>query len=264
LLEALLLGVALPGLVGLAAALACARGHDGRIALPLAVGFGVFAALVALVGWPAMPPVQATERIGWFSCAVAFLTIGNRVAAPSARGVVRCLPPLLGAASVLGVQRLAHPDAIVLSGLGAAAATFVLRAGVERVARDREGPSGPFVLAATATAVAVALALTGSALLAQLAGAVAAAIGFAAVLTWMRPHRRLSENGASVGAAILGALGFAGVLYGETPVATALLLAVAPWLGVAAATTRTSLRAAGVAAAAATLAFAGAVIAIRP
>ena len=84
---------------------------------------------------------------------------------------------------------------------GLSALYMLIWAALTRVCGQRTGASSPLVLWTMAAGLAVLAALTGSAKIGQLGGALAAALGAATVLAWCRP--RLTLAGGGVGLALL-------------------------------------------------------------
>jgi hypothetical protein len=119
-----------------------------------------------------------------------------------------------------------------IGGLGAA--VLFLRASLTSLAGLRPGASVLLLLWAVAGATSGVLLVSGSASLAQLAGALAAALAAGAVLAWWLPASPLARGGTAVPAAVLPGLWIYGHFYGETPAASAVLLCFSPvaaWAG---------------------------------
>jgi len=102
---------------------------------------------------------------------------------------------------------------------------------VERVARKSPGVGAPLTLWCLATGLALCSLWSSSGLYAQLAGTIAAAMGAACVLAWLRPGTWFAGGGAGLAWALLFGIGLAAHYYSQLSAADALLLAAAPFAG---------------------------------
>jgi hypothetical protein len=100
--------------------------------------------------------------------------------------------------------------------------------GAEALAHRRRGISSPLSLWATAATLAAVAGLSGSAKLAQLAGAVAAALGAAVVIGWWRPRFSFAGGAVSMTLLLLFGLALNAHFYSYTTGTDALLLAAGP------------------------------------
>jgi hypothetical protein len=221
----LLLGVLLPVLAAALIALAGPRRAGVRTAA-LALGASYLAGHVGLRGWRGWVPHESSDWIP--VCAALGLVMGltglSRVAA------LRWLAPaglvwlMLGA---LLERELGLPAALgsaALLGLVSALAWWLL-------GREAEAEAGPVDLAGLtliATAAAAAVGLSGSRLLGQLAGVLAAGLAGLTAVTLLRPCRGSSAGAVPVFVLTLGALVHAGALVSELPSVSAALLALTP------------------------------------
>jgi hypothetical protein len=230
-LPALLLGVLLPACVAGVVMLALYR-RSGAVAAALAVGAGAAAGHVALRGWSGWPP---REAMAWLPV-VAVLG-----AVTGALGVTR-----RGPAPLRSLLRLGLAAAVVWLLLGKVLtrqtgdsgplrAVALLAAGLavgwsafESLAtpRVRRGPLLLLVLLATGSAVV--LGLSGSVVLAQLAGALTAAVGAVLVLPVRAPGADLLRGAAPPAMLLLGSQLLLGFRLADVPADALLLLAAAP------------------------------------
>ena len=112
--------------------------------------------------------------------------------------------------------------AIVAGVLGGAVWT-----GVEEAGRRRPGPAVPLALLVASAGLGGVLALSGSVLLGQLAGVLAAALGAVTVAAWWRPSASVA-GGAGVVVLVHGGLTLAGLVYADVPPLAAALAMLAP------------------------------------
>jgi hypothetical protein len=205
------------------------RGGDrvGAVAL----GGGFIAGQVGLVGVPPFPPIDATHVLVYL--ALVGTGLGLWLGPRPATGPLGWL--LRGAASLSAPAWLLRPllthrfelwSGVLWIG-GLAFGTLALWIALEALAKRPPGSVGFLVPLVTASGGAVALLLSGSALVAQFAGVLAAALGPATVMASLRPRASLA-SAAPVEAILLSALWIAGLFYVEVPAWSALLLGVAP------------------------------------
>lgn len=210
-----------------------AGGAHGSIPVALAAAF--CSGAVLLYGWPTVPPVAATDWLFLLLVGVAALAaVDASWRAPTA---VRWL---VGLAVSLAVPRLLFQQMLTHTWTGAdgwiwtgslGVALFVVWTGLETLASRVPGPFLPLALTLVASTAALALLTSGSALLGQLAGALAAGLGALFLLTLLRRDLAIARGGVAVPAVALGGLVGIGYFYAELPWTAALLLLGAPLLG---------------------------------
>lgn len=203
--------------------------------VPVALGLGVATCHVAWFGFPALWPIDRSERIVHF--ALLGMVLGaieassRRVPAP-----VRWISRALVAAGCAGMLMLPRDPAwkVALVGVGFLAAWSALEWRAARV----EGLGTPAALVVVATAGAQAVAWGLAPNLAQSAGALAAAAGPLALYALLRPRLSLARGGVTAFTLAALPLWLCGWRLGKLPLASAALLAVAPiaaqrrwWLG---------------------------------
>jgi hypothetical protein len=103
----------------------------------------------------------------------------------------------------------------------------LLWAAMSRAGRHR-GPAVPVILVLCISGLAVATGLSGSAFLAQLAGATAAGCGAYAVVATRARRVHMDSGAISVAFVALFGIGLCAVFYSELPIASALAFAAAP------------------------------------
>lgn len=206
--------------------------RDARWVSSLAVALAFCIAYVGLLAGPPMEPVGAREWMFWLAAGGALISPLETLL-PRARFLVRVL--YLGAllAMVLDRQHQNHwagPDSASAfpALLTCVAIGLIGWQSLEHAARRSVGSSTPIVLWATAAALALCSLWSSSGLYAQLAGAVAAALGAAVVLSWIRPGTWFAGGGAGLAWALLLGIGIAAHFYAQLGLAEALLLASAP------------------------------------
>ncbi len=200
---------------------------------PLALGGAWLAAQIAIVG-VALPPVQASD---WLAVLVAAAVLGGLVEAlrrPPAwmrwswrAALSLALPALLA----LPLWRSSWSSLEALAVIGAAAiGVFGAWSLLEAQARRRAGAAMPLLLAVLAGGSALVLALSGSASLGQLGGALAAAVGAALVIALLQPRLSLAHGAIGPLVIALAGLWLNGTFYADVPIGSLVLLFVAPWL----------------------------------
>ncbi len=196
----------------------------GAVALALAF----VPAFLAVDPWPGLPPHVTWHWIAWLVPVAAVAGIADALVRwPT---VLR----LLGAATLAAVcGRLLVGDWVdhAWAWRGVTTAIIaVVAVSVNAAAERRSGPGVPLSLCVAAVGASVVLIGSGSAKLAQLAGAVAACLGVAVALTWWRPAVSLRRGGVAVVAVLLPGLLLSGYFssYSEIPKWVYVLAAVAP------------------------------------
>ena len=210
----------------------------GALALGVASAAGLIAAQAAISQWPTrLWPIEGRDWLPWI--AGAAVLIGGICAPSGVAGRRRLLiaPLRLLAACALPWVLLQSYIEFTWSTVeatlwiaGQALGLLLLWFQLERTARLHPGALMPATLLIVSGVSAVVIGLSGTALFAQLTGALAAALGPVLLLVWLRPATQLT--GALVPAVLLplSALWITGAFYADVPPASGLLLAVAPLL----------------------------------
>ncbi len=202
---------------------------DGRQwAGAVALGLAFVPAFLAVEHWPGVPPHVTWHWIAWLVPVAAVAGLAD--------ALIRWPTPLrlLGAAALAAVCGRAlvgdwvdhaWPWRAVTAAVIAVVAVLV-NAAAER----RPGATVPLSLCVAAAGASVVLIGSGSAKLAQLAGALAACLGVAVALAWWRPTVSLSRGGTAVVAVLLPGLVLSGYFpsYSEFPPWVYVFAAVAP------------------------------------
>jgi hypothetical protein len=217
--------------------LAARRGAEGQTrpgvtAVALAVALTI--SWVGIVAFPALPPVDTRDYTPFFALLLPlpFLALESRprlafVAPLAGLAVVLMLwlylKPIMGG-EYAPVDRVAQVGALML----------LVWLGVDRLAAIVPGPTTLSALCFAAIGAAVAALVSGTAIIGQALGGIAAVMGVASLIAWRLP--RLAVGRAAVAAALVpffGSLVFAH-FYGDLPAVPAAIAALSP-LGLAAA-----------------------------
>ncbi len=223
--EQILLGVVLPALVALVCLVlafkpwvkAPAGERRGAWGPPVAFGAAYVCLHLAVVGVPDFPP---SDDKNWLVYLALFAMGAGLVEAfvPANRWLrwpLRAGVALLGYWLELGFMVEHHWSATAASAwLGMLTlATVGIIATIDEAAEANPGASVPLALVVLSSGAAIVLALTGSAMLGQIMGGLAAATGAAMVLAWWQRLRasesapvRLSRGGATVYGILFGGL----------------------------------------------------------
>lgn len=211
------------------------EGHWGGAA---ALTLGFLSAYFILVSWPAMPPKKAMDWMPYLVLIAGVAGVTQRKWGKRwyARFSLNLLLGGLFAGVVLRsyLQNTWERDEGILWIAGLAAATTLLRNTLERLATKRRGASLPLSLWLFCAATSVAYTMSGSALLGQLTGALAAVFGAAIVLAWWAPGLSLAAGALTVFAPVYVGLLIQAHFYSELPLLSAVLLYLTPfclWLG---------------------------------
>ena len=227
-LASALQAVLLPALVaGVVLALGWARGAAGErgAVAGLAVAAGYPLGYTLIIGWPPFPAIEATQWSVYLALAAGALTALPERLAPIGRGLVAIVTPTL-LLWPLVTRRFGALETVAWLG-GWAALLFAVFTLLGLVGRRPAGRLVPLCFTVTAGVGSGALLLSGSALVGQLGGVLAAVAGALAVggLVW----RQRSAAGAALPLmTVWGTLLIVGVHYVEMLPAAALLLALAP------------------------------------
>lgn len=239
-LDAILLGVVLPAVAAAAVLLAAwrpwrkAASPTGTIgAGALAIGLAYAAGYAGLVGWPPFPPVEASQWIVYLQLAAVGLFLLERMTSRPPNWLRWGFRIGLVAVSLVLILRPMMTyswspgrTAGWVAGLGVLALAFWLE--LEWVLPGVEALSSWLVLTIVAVGCALCLAMSGSLLLGQLGGVLAAAAAGATVLAFLPGGRTIDRASVRVPAVILTCLLLSGYFYSELPAISALLVIAAP------------------------------------
>jgi hypothetical protein len=220
-----------------AAGLAARRGAEGQTrpgVTALALGVALTISWVGIVAVPALPPVDTRDYTPFFALLLPlpFLALESRprlafVAPLAGLSVVLMLwlylKPIMGG-EYAPADRVAQVGALML----------LVWLGVDRLAVIVPAPATLSALCFAAIGAAVAALVSGTAIIGQALGGIAAVTGVASIIVWRLP--RLAMGRAAVAAALVpffGSLVFAH-FYGDLPAVPAAIAALSP-LGLAAA-----------------------------
>ncbi|MFW6067309.1 MAG: hypothetical protein ACOC97_03155 [Myxococcota bacterium] len=229
-LQVLSLGVLLPAAVAAGVVLAASRGSAfrGGAMVAVAVAAGYVAAHLGVGGWHGAFPVDVTHRLP----AVVLLTGALGLVALGERPGRRRFGPVLAApvvAYALFEPLLGEPvSTVILLVAGGAAALAVHGALWSEALREAPSPLSCLALAVTAAGLGVASAVSGSILLGQLAGGLAAAAGGVAVAAPLARARPGLGPAGAVGGVALGGLAVLVSAYSATPPEALIPLALVP------------------------------------
>ncbi len=215
---------------------------EGTWSGAVGLGAGYVLGHVIATGWPPFPPVDATQ---WLIFLAIIATVVGLLdtrwrQVDSLRGIVRwSWRVLLSVATVWLLCRplLSHSwGALVAAGwvVGLTIGLIAFWTSIDVLAERVSGASMSLVLLAVAAGGASVLFVSGSALLAQRCGVIAAMLGACLVIGWWCPVMSLARGAVPVVAVVVGGLWISGYLYAEVPPWSAILLAVAPsaaWVG---------------------------------
>lgn len=211
------------------------NGHWGGA---IAFGFGYLAGHAALVSWPGFPPSSAEEWLAALGVPLAIIAANERFwgAKPWAAWPVRviCLMLFIWPQSLSLFEYRWSPRETMLWLGGMAVAVSILWELTERLARRRAGFMLPAILWLVTVAASIALVWTGSAMLGQLAGALAAILGAAVVLTLWAPKLSLAFGAVSMWVLLFTGLLWQGRFYSELGLGSAVCFLAAPvfaWAG---------------------------------
>lgn len=235
--RALFEGVLVPALVAAAVwSLGWALRGDASRTASLSVAAAYPAGHAAIVGWPAFPPVEATQWLVYLALgAGALAALGGRNPLAgwwpwASRLALAVAVPVLLLRPLVTHRWNALQSATWIG--GSALVIVALTKALEALGRRSGAGPAPLALAVCAAAGSAVLLVSGSALVAQLASVLAGTVGALTLAAWIRPQRAVS--GALFPAvAVYAGLLLAGLHYVEVPATSASLLAAAPlsvWL----------------------------------
>ena len=198
----------------------------------IAVGVGYAVGHAVTAGWPAFPPVEATQWLPYFGIAVTILAVIDTLLRPP--GLVRVVIWFLCSAGILSVllaSKFQYGWSLFIGILwiaGLATAMLVLTIFLDRVAQRDASISLPLILTIVAGGTGLALMLSGSMLLAQLALVLAGAFGAIVIVGALLPNAVNGRGIAPVSATLLCGLWLSGYFFSELPSVSGLLLLVSP------------------------------------
>ena len=198
----------------------------------IAVGVGYAVGHAVTAGWPAFPPVEATQWLPYFGIAVTILAVIDTLLRPP--GLVRVVIWFLCSAGILSVllaSKFQYGWSLFIGILwiaGLATAMLVLTIFLDRVAQRDASISLPLILTIVAGGTGLALMLSGSMLLGQLALVLAGAFGAIVIVGTLLPNAVNGRGIAPVSATLLCGLWLSGYFFSELPSVSGVLLLVSP------------------------------------
>ena len=198
----------------------------------IAVGVGYAVGHAVTSGWPAFPPVEATQWLPYFGIAVTILAVIDTLLRPP--GSVRVVIWFLCCAGILSLlltSKFQYGWSLLVGILwiaGLATAMLVLTSFLDRAAQRDKSISLPLILAIVAGGTGLALMLSGSMLLAQLALVLAGAFGAIVIVGALLPNAVNGRGIAPVSATLLCGLWLSGYFFSELPSVSGVLLLVSP------------------------------------
>ena len=198
----------------------------------IAIGVGYAVGHVVTAGWPAFPPIEATQWLPYFGIAVTVLAMIDALLRPP--GSVRAVVWFLCSAGILLlllISRFQYGWSLftgVLWIAGLATALLLLTSFLDKTARRDASISLPLILAIVAGGTGLALMLSGSMLLGQLAFVLAGAFGAIVIVGMLLPNAINGRGIAPVSATLLCALWLSGYFFSDLPPVSGLLLLVSP------------------------------------
>jgi hypothetical protein len=212
-------------------------GEAGAWGGALAIGAAYLAAYVGLLGAPLLVPIQSRDWFPYFAVGAVVLGICRSlwVSRPFVRWLIRTL--LLAAILMVLLRSQMRKEewredilwigTLELAGLA-------LWANLDGLAKHHSGVWLCLLLCVMAMGSGLVALLSGSALLGQLAGALAAAFGGLLVVEVFIKASDLTSGTIPVAVVLLGSIWLTGCYYGEVPPRAALLLWASPaaaWIG---------------------------------
>ena len=196
----------------------------------IAVAAGYAAGHTVTAGWPAFPPIEATQWLPYLGIAVTILAVFDTLLRPpsSVRAILWFLC-CAGILSLLLTSKLRYGWSLfagVLWIAGLAAAMLVLTSFLDRAAQRDASISLPLIVAIVAGGTGLALMLSGSMLLGQLALVLAGAFGAIVLVGALLPNTINGRAIAPVSATLLCGLWLSGYFFSELPSVSGLLLLV--------------------------------------
>jgi hypothetical protein len=229
LLTTAILAVLLPGLFAGVAVV-----FFRRVGAPFGLAVGFAAGQIALVSFPGLFPIDVTLRLPHLALLAATV------------GMVEVLFPagpkltwgLRGAMGGLMLAALLPPAfeyrftgaEVVLWPAGLLAAFLSFSWVIDNLSRTTRGVNLPLLLVLLISATAAALTMTYSAMLGQLAGALAAGLGAMGLAALLLSGRTIWPGATAVTATVFSGLLICGHLYSSLPAQSAVGLWLAPFL----------------------------------
>ena len=211
------------------------RGHWGGT---VGIALGFVSANVVLVSWPPFPPNTAAQWLVYLAVAASALMLYEGKSRRNPSWLWRFRFTLSAAFMLILLRSMimytwTDPQALfwIAAIIPTTAAVWKY---LDDLAKRRTGAALPISLWLVCAVAGFCLLVSGSALLGQLAGALAATFGAAIVLgLWARGFT-LSGGGISIFTLLYAGLLWQGCFYSELPIASGVLLFVAPlaaWVG---------------------------------
>ncbi len=217
-----------------------------------AAGFGYLAGHIAVRGVPSLPPGESTDWIFYLAMAAALIGLVESRLGPRAKAIGRLL-----ISTAVPVCLLWRPirgsfevwwTAILLPALGGA--VFLLWTSLEALGRRRAGLAREFLVLLSVASASAGVLLSGSLILAQLGGALAASLGAAGLAASLpsfarKPRMKVAESASGATAVVLSTVLINGRFYAELSWTNALLFFLSlfgPWIAQTMATSRLSPR----------------------
>ncbi len=204
-------------------------------ALALAMGYAVGHRV--LDGFPPYPPVSSRQTLFYLALGLGVFALFEPFW--SRAGLSRYSTRVIVCAlAVLGTLRaLFHNTWTAAEGwlwiTALVAAAVILWTATEALAARRPGASVSLCLWFATVCASISMALTSSALLGQLTGALAATLGAAVVLSLWAPRVSLAQGGITLWVFLYSSLLYQAHFYSDLPLRAAILLyaaPVAPWV----------------------------------
>jgi hypothetical protein len=198
----------------------------------IAVAAGYAAGHMVTAGWPAFPPIEATQWLPFLGIAVAILAVFDTLLRPP--GSIRAVLWFLCCAGILSLllaSKLQYGWSLfagVLWIAALAAAMLVLTCFLDRAAQRDASISLPLIVVIVAGGTGIALMLSGSMLLGQLALVLTGAFGAIVLVGALLPNTINGRAIAPVSATLLCGLWLSGYFFSELPSVSGLLLLVSP------------------------------------
>ena len=206
------------------------RANSWADAIAIAIGYA--AGHVVATGWPAFPPIEATQWLPYFGMSVAVLAVFDTLLRPP--GSLRAVLWFLCCAAILSLllaSKFQYAWSFFVGVLwiaGLATAMLVLTSLLDKAAQQDASISFPLIVAIVAGGTGLALMLSGSLLLGQLALVLAAAFGAIVLVGTFLPNAINGRGIAPVSATLLCGLWLSGYFFSELPSVSGLLLLVSP------------------------------------
>ena len=205
-----------------------------RVGAPFGLALGFATGQIVLVGFPGLLPIDVTLRLPHLALLAA--GVGAVEALTKARpkltwGLRGAMGGLLLAALLPPALEYRFTGAeTVLWPVGLLAACLLFSWVLDHLSRTTRGVNLPLLLVLLISAAAAALTMTYSAMLGQLAGALAAGVGAMGLAALLLPGRLVWPGATAVTATVFSGLLICGHLYSSLPVQSAVGLWLAPFL----------------------------------